>query len=107
MEEVDESMLWLRFTLFRVVVISSKVPIRSIGVTPTPTSTVVTPLVLFAPELALSLGLALAVVFALSVVGSLLVCGVKPKPIAGMKGEREKENGEVEDERAEDDEDED
>ena len=51
----------------------------------------------------------LALVFVLVglVVGPLLVDGVKPKPIAGIKGEREKEKGEVEVERADDDEEDD
>ena len=41
------------------------------------------------------------------VAGSLLVDGENPKPIAGIKGEREKEKGEVEVERADDDEEDD
>ena len=90
---------------------------RSSGVTPTPTSTIVTSrllslaLILKSASLLLALvltlksGLLLALVFVLESglfltlvleSESLLPSGVSPNPKAGRKGEREKEKGEVE-----------
>ena len=110
--EKEESILLLRkLVLVRVIEVSFTVSTRSTGVTPTPTSTIITPLLSpLALVLVLASGLSLlALVFVLVglEVGSLLVDGEKPKPIAGIKGEREKEKGEVEVERADDEDEED